>query len=107
MCRIDPWLTLQTKPEKLSAYLTGDDAHCHRLTIRHGGAIAGVVAVRNPWLYGPYLGLLAVLPGYQGTGIGSAILGWMADEAGAAASKSSATRTKAQLACEREDKQVG
>src|SRR5262245_53244962 len=85
MCRIDPWLTLQTKAGQLSTYLTEDDAHCHRLVIRRGRAIAGVVAVRSPWLYGPYLSLLGVLPAYQRMGIGSAMLGWLADEAGEAA----------------------
>src|SRR5262245_49858987 len=85
MCRIDPWLTLQAKPEHLSAALTGVDAHFHPLMIRDGDAVAGVVAVRSPWLYGPYLSLLAVLPAYQRTGIGGAMLGWMADEAGEAA----------------------
>lgn len=85
MCRIDPWLTLRATPEQLRDYLTGQDAQCCRRVLRLEGAIAGVVAVRSPWLYGPYLTLLAVLPGYQGMGIGSAILGWMVDEAGDAA----------------------
>jgi diamine N-acetyltransferase len=85
LCRIDPWLTLQVRPEHLRDYLTGRDAQCRRFVMRLDGALAGVVAVRSPWLYGPYLALLAVLPAHQGMGIGSAILGWMADEAGEAA----------------------
>jgi ribosomal protein S18 acetylase RimI-like enzyme len=85
MCRIDPWLTLKARPGAMRDYLTGDDAQCCRLVLRLDGALSGVVAVRNPWLYGPYLALLAVLPAHQRLGIGSAILDWMTDEAGAGA----------------------
>lgn len=86
MCRIDPWCTLQTPPEQVCAYLLGEDAHCHRRIVRCDGELAGVVAVRSPWLYGPYLNLLAVLPAFQASGIGSALITWTEREAGAAAS---------------------
>jgi len=85
MCRIDPWHTLKTRPEHLSAFLMREDAHCCRKIVRFDGGIAGAVAVRSPWLYGPYLSLLVVLPALQHLGIGSAMLSWMADEAGAGA----------------------
>jgi len=86
LSRIDPWLTLGTGPEALSSFLTREDPHCFRHAIRHGEAVAGVVAIRNPWLYGPYLNLLAVLPPYQASGVGAAVLQWMAAEAGETAS---------------------
>ena len=35
-----------------------------------------MVIIRSPWLAGPYLQLLAVLPMLQGSGTGSAILTW-------------------------------
>src|SRR5262249_34485654 len=76
MREIDPWRTLQSRPEQLSEFLLRADPQCCRRIIRLGGAIAGVVAVRSPWLLGPYLSLLAVLPSFQGAGVGSAILGW-------------------------------
>jgi GNAT superfamily N-acetyltransferase len=37
---------------------------------------AGVVSVRHPWLKGPYLELLALLPEAQNQGIGSRIIAW-------------------------------
>jgi ribosomal protein S18 acetylase RimI-like enzyme len=40
-----------------------------------------VVGIRYPWLYGPYLAMLAVFPAYQRAGIGSAILQWIEGEA--------------------------
>jgi ribosomal protein S18 acetylase RimI-like enzyme len=82
MCRMDPWLTLASRPERILGFLLQDDASCHRWIVRCGGEIAGVVAVRFPWLHGPYLNLLAALPRHQGAGIGSAILGWMERETG-------------------------
>jgi ribosomal protein S18 acetylase RimI-like enzyme len=81
IAQIEPWATLGTNSARLISYLTIDDPHCCRRIIRYGDANAGVVAVRSPWLYGPYLTLLAVLPGYQNSGIGSAVLQWMEDEA--------------------------
>jgi GNAT superfamily N-acetyltransferase len=86
MTAVDPWRTLGTDPAKLADYLTVRDPHCHRRLIRHGGEIAGVAAVRNPWLYGPYLALLAVLPQHQCGGIGAAVLGWMEAQARTTAS---------------------
>jgi ribosomal protein S18 acetylase RimI-like enzyme len=86
LSRIDPWLTLGVSSNTLSTFLLREDPHCFRKVIRCDNAIAGVVAVRSPWLYGPYLNLLAVLPPYQHIGVGSAVLHWMASEAGASAS---------------------
>jgi ribosomal protein S18 acetylase RimI-like enzyme len=41
---------------------------------------AGAVRIQDPWLYGPYLALLAILPGSQGMGLGAAVLQWMESE---------------------------
>ena len=79
--RIDPWKTLRIDPEKLVAYLIEGDDHSCRRVIRYKAERAGVVGIRNPWLYGPYLAMLAVLPAYQRAGIGSAILQWIEREA--------------------------
>ena len=40
-----------------------------------------MVLVRDPWLKGPYLELLALLPPFQNQGIGSGILAWLEREA--------------------------
>ena len=80
MANIDPWATLRISPQRLLATLLARDANsCVRL-IRVDEAIAGVVGVRTPWLYGPYLMLLAILPQSQRCGLGSAVLEWMARE---------------------------
>jgi diamine N-acetyltransferase len=71
---MDPWQTLGTSASTLIGMLLEPDQHLRREAIRMDGILVGVVAVRNPWLYGPYLALLAILPGWQGTGIGSVVL---------------------------------
>ena len=40
------------------------------------GVEAGAVSIRFPWLKGPYLELLALLPPFQRQGIGAGILTW-------------------------------
>jgi len=79
---MDPWRTLGIGAAALAQSLTSGDEHLHRWLIRREAALAGTVIVRNPWLYGPYLALLAILPEQQGSSIGTAVLRWMEREAG-------------------------
>lgn len=77
---IDPWRRMAYRAEAMAAYLAAHEAGACRRLIRHDGEIVGAVCVRHPWLRGPYLELLALLPGRQGFGIGAAVLDWMAVE---------------------------
>jgi ribosomal protein S18 acetylase RimI-like enzyme len=85
MAEIDPWRTLGVGAETLAHGLLMKDDHLHRSAILHNDKLAGVVSVRNPWLFGPYLSLLAILPGHQQSGIGAAMLQWLEHEAGKSA----------------------
>ncbi len=49
--------------------------------VSSGGQLAGAVVIVCPWLAGPYLQMLAVLPPFQNLGIGAAILAWYEAEA--------------------------
>jgi len=69
----------------LAAYFAASEANVARFVVRHDGALAGAVIVREPWLLGPYLQFLGLLPGWQGQGLGRAILDWMDREAPAGA----------------------
>jgi ribosomal protein S18 acetylase RimI-like enzyme len=80
---MDPWRRLGYESSVLQRYLSGDSPALTRFRIDCDGVLAGVVAVRWPWLHGPYLELLAVLPDHQGRGIGSAVLRWLEAEGGA------------------------
>lgn len=92
LAAIDPWRRMDFPAKALSGYLTRDDPAVRRFAIWAGGtggtegkdtepALSGVVSVRGPWLRGPYLEVLGLLPHAQGRGIGAAVIGWFEDEA--------------------------
>ena len=78
---IGPWAHYNFAPADLEASLlvTGDGAIRYQLT--RDDAPAGVAIIRSPWLAGPYLQILAVLPALQGTGTGTAVLKWYEETA--------------------------
>ena len=49
--------------------------------IECAGESAGAVVIRPAWLIGPYLQMLAVLPAFQGQGIGTRVVTWFEAEA--------------------------
>jgi ribosomal protein S18 acetylase RimI-like enzyme len=67
-------------------YAFGSDALTKGFLVTGDGAIryqvlvddepAGAMIIRCPWLLGPYLTMLAVLPMFQGQKVGDALLGW-------------------------------
>jgi diamine N-acetyltransferase len=77
----DPWKRLGYRESGLLAYLTRQDPALARYRIMHGQNLSGVVCIRYPWLRGPFLELIGVLDGFQGLGLGKAILEWMEKEA--------------------------
>ncbi len=82
LAAIDPWLALGFAAEALATYLLRADGGLYRYEILDAqGATAGVVAVRHPWLRGPYLELFAVFPPHQGRGLGGAALEWFERQA--------------------------
>lgn len=82
LAAMDPWLTLGYTAAGLAAYLGRDDAALTRMVVERGGAPAAVLALRRPWLRGPYVELLAVLPAGRGLGLGRQLVGWAAGQGG-------------------------
>jgi GNAT superfamily N-acetyltransferase len=76
LAAMDPWRTLGFSADALHRYLGREDAALHRFIIERDGAVGGLLAVRLPWLRGPYIELLAVLPSAQGGGVGRSIMDW-------------------------------
>jgi len=74
LARMDPWLTLGYSAESLARGLATPDPGLTRHLILRGGETLGLVAVRCPWLRGAYIELFAVLPGFQGQGVGEEAL---------------------------------
>lgn len=77
LAELDPWLTLGYQPEKLRSYLLRPDTSLHRFLVSVSGREAGIVCCRYPWLFGPFLELLAVYPPFQNRGCGREILNWL------------------------------
>ena len=80
--RGEPYLTLGYRAETLAGYLTRPDPSLHRYAVDMDGRFCGVVALRKPWLRGPLIEMLALLPAAQGKGLGSLILDRCKAEAG-------------------------
>lgn len=76
LSRIDPWGRLGFAPGVLTAYLEKRDGALSVYGIEVDGALAGGMTLRYPWLKGPYLELLAVLPAHQKRGLGRVALEW-------------------------------
>ena len=77
---LDPWLTLEYRAEGLDRYLTEPDHSLGRFVIAVEDVTAGVVVVRHPWLKGSLLELIAILPPYQGRGLGREVMKWLEGE---------------------------
>jgi len=75
----DPWLTLEYTPEVFESYLLRADPALNRYAVKIGGQIAGVLSLRHPWLFGPFLELMALFDGFRGKGTGRRIIDWVCD----------------------------
>ena len=73
---MEPWSVMNYPAETLAAFLARPDGGVSRYVVSVNGDEAGAISVRHPWLKGPYLELLALLPQAQDQGIGSSILAW-------------------------------
>ena len=77
IAQMDPWRTLDISASGLSLSLVQEDHGAFKRALWLNDDCAGVIRIQDPWLYGPYLALLAILPGHQGAGLGAAVLRWM------------------------------
>lgn len=76
-----PWSVLGATVAGLESYLASDDPCLERIALERQGVLLGLVTVRERWLRGTYLELLAVLPEAQGQGIGAAVIAWLSARA--------------------------
>ncbi|MGC8492882.1 MAG: GNAT family N-acetyltransferase [Syntrophobacteraceae bacterium] len=79
LCSMEPWLTLGYTPEVFEFYLLQSDLALARNVVLISGEVAGVVSLRNPWLFGPLIELLALFEGFRGRGIGRSIVDWIGE----------------------------
>jgi ribosomal protein S18 acetylase RimI-like enzyme len=81
LAAMPPWSVIGWPARSMAASLKRERPSVHRFELLVDGELAGVVAIQNPFLHGPYLQVLAVLPAFQGRNLGAAILQWMEEEA--------------------------
>jgi GNAT superfamily N-acetyltransferase len=77
LCSMDPWLTMNYKPEVIEFYLLREDPALSRYSIMVSENLAGVLSLRFPWLFGPFIELVALFDGFRDRGIGSRIVEWV------------------------------
>ena len=68
---IPPWSAMDYPADAMARFLAASGDGASRYLIEVDGVEAGAVSVRHPWLKGPYLELLALLPPFQRHGIGA------------------------------------
>lgn len=78
---IDPWAHYGFGASRIAAALKNSGDGTIRYQIECGAELAGAVIILSPWLAGPYLQMLAIMPAYQNRGVGSAVLAWFESEA--------------------------
>lgn len=81
LAAIDPWARVNYSPARLANFFATREDGAQRYQVIVAGHLAGTIVVRNPWLAGPYLNLLGLLPGFSGRGIGHLALSWFEAEA--------------------------
>lgn len=78
---IDPWKRMGFTIQGLENYFLRPDAYCFRFAASAGGETAGAVAIRYPWMRGPYVEFLGLIPAFQKMGIGVDIMNWIEEMA--------------------------
>ncbi len=81
LAAIPPWSVIGWPAERMTRAFTYPSASVYRFEVIANGKLAGIVTIQNPFLHGPYLQLLAILPEFQGQKLGLRILEWMEAEA--------------------------
>lgn len=81
LAAIDPWARAGISGDRLGEFFARSEAGASRYKVLAGGELAGVMVVRLPWLHGPYLHFLGLLPAFHSQGIGSVALDWLEAEA--------------------------
>lgn len=87
LAAIDPWARLGFDAARFADFLAAAEDGAFRFKVLSGTDRAGAVVVRFPWLSGPYLNILGVVPDFQRRGIGAATLAWLEGEARQAAAR--------------------
>ena len=78
---IEPWSLYGYPAANMTWFLANPDSTLTCRAIYVHGKPAGAIAIRSPWLSGPYLQLLTLLPPFQCKGHGGILVDWFAEQA--------------------------
>ncbi|MGO8954828.1 MAG: GNAT family N-acetyltransferase [Rhodomicrobium sp.] len=81
LAAMPPWSVSGWPADRLTRAFQRELPSVHRFEVLSGGELAGIVTIQAPFLHGPYLQLLAILPGFQGRNLGLQVLQWMERQA--------------------------
>ncbi len=81
LAAMPPWSVLGWSADAMVGSLVRDVPALARFEVRVDGAAAGIVFIQDPFLLGPYLQRIALLPAHQGRAIGQSVLAWMEERA--------------------------
>jgi ribosomal protein S18 acetylase RimI-like enzyme len=81
LAAMPPWSVIGWPADRLARAFSRSMPSVNRFEVVAGGKLAGIVTVQSPFLHGPYLQLLAILPDFQGQKLGQKILEWMEAQA--------------------------
>lgn len=77
---IDPWARLGLPAAAMAERMTRPSPGPHRFVVERDGAVVGYVAVRHPFMRGPYLETIAIFPEAARRGLGRRVIEWMVRE---------------------------
>lgn len=77
LVKIDPWKTLKTSSEVLINHFLKQETGGFKSTVIVDNKPVGLISIKSPWLLGPYLEFLGLIPVVQGKGVGKALMLWL------------------------------
>jgi len=81
LAAMPPWSVAGWPADRLTLAFQRELPSVKRFEVLAGHELAGIVTIQHPFLHGPYLQLLAILPGFQGRNLGLRVLQWMEGQA--------------------------
>ena len=76
-----PWSVIGYPADRLADWLQHEQPALKKFEVLAMDDLAGVIVIQDPFLHGPYLKLIAILPEFQGRSFGLRLLHWMESEA--------------------------
>ena len=86
LATLDPWARMGRSPAAFAVAMTRPMAATFRFALRLDGRPVGYLALRHPFMRGPYVETIALFDEGRGRGFARAIVDWMAREVAAEAS---------------------